>query len=148
PGRAHHRHGHRAPSPRRAGRRGRRPRLSRSWRRGRGVGRHHPRLTATRLHPPDPMSDVTIRRATVGDAAAIARHRAEMFRDMGDLPDDLYAELVDATRAWVERAIPAGEYAAWLALPADGDEVVAGAGVQLRPLIPRPRARREIIAGR
>ena len=59
----------------------------------------------------------TIRRGNVGDAAVLARHRAEMFRDMGTLTDALYPELVDATRAWMERGIPAGEYVAWLALP-------------------------------
>jgi GNAT superfamily N-acetyltransferase len=80
---------------------------------------------------------IVLRRATVEDAAVLARHRAEMFHDMGDLPDDLYPGLVDATRAWVERAIPAGEYVAWVACPAGSDEVVAGAGVHLRGIIPR-----------
>jgi len=89
----------------------------------------------------------TIRRASVGDAAVLARHRAEMFRDMGTLTDELYPELVDATRAWMERGIPAGEYVAWLASPAGSDEVVAGAGIHLRPLIPRPRDRGGIERG-
>ncbi|HEX8244003.1 MAG TPA: hypothetical protein VF541_10920, partial [Longimicrobium sp.] len=84
----------------------------------------------------------TIRRAVVGDAAVLARHRAEMFRDMGDVPDELYPDLVSASRAWFERAVPTGEYVAWLASPAGSNEVVAGAGMHLRPLIPRPRARR------
>jgi predicted RNA polymerase sigma factor len=73
----------------------------------------------------------TIRRGTVNDAAVLARHRAEMFRDMGTLADALYPELVDATRAWMERGIPAGEYVAWLASPAGSDAVVAGAGIHL-----------------
>jgi GNAT superfamily N-acetyltransferase len=77
----------------------------------------------------------------------LARHRAEMFRDMGDVPDELYPELVDASRAWFERAVPTGEYMAWLASPAGSDEVVAGAGVHLRTVIPRPRARREVEMG-
>lgn len=67
----------------------------------------------------------------------LARHRAEMFRDMGDLSDELYPGLVDATCAWVERAIPSGEYVAWVASPAGSDEIVAGAGVHLRGIIPR-----------
>jgi GNAT superfamily N-acetyltransferase len=70
-----------------------------------------------------------------------------MFRDMGDVPDELYPELVDASRAWFERAVPTGEYMAWLASPAGSDEVVAGAGVHLRTVIPRPRARREVEMG-
>ncbi|HSU17143.1 GNAT family N-acetyltransferase [Longimicrobium sp.] len=90
---------------------------------------------------------ITIRRASVDDAVVLARHRAEMFRDMGDLPDELYPQLVEATRAWMERGIPAGEYVAWLASPAGSDEVVAGAGVHLRTIIPRPRDRREIETG-
>ena len=89
----------------------------------------------------------TIRRAVVGDAVVLARHRAEMFRDMGDVPDALYPGLLAASRAWFERAVPAGEYVAWLAFPAGSNEVVAGAGVHLRTVIPRPRARREVEMG-
>jgi len=40
-----------------------------------------------------------IRRATAADAGVLARHRAEMFRDMGELPDGLYDTLVEAARA-------------------------------------------------
>lgn len=89
----------------------------------------------------------TIRRATAADAAVLARHRAEMFRDMGDVADEAYPRLLEATRAWMERGIPAGEYVAWLAVPAGSDEVVAGAGLHLRPIIPRPRARTEVETG-
>jgi len=89
----------------------------------------------------------TIRRATVEDAAVLARHRAEMFRDMGDVADDLYPRLLEAARAWMERGIPAGEYVAWLASPAGSDEVVAGAGMHLRTIIPRPRCRTEVEMG-
>ena len=89
----------------------------------------------------------TIRRAEVSDAAVLARHRAEMFRDMGEVPDELYPALASASRAWFERAVPAGEYVAWLASPAGSDEVVAGAGVHLRAVIPRPRAGREVEMG-
>jgi GNAT superfamily N-acetyltransferase len=90
---------------------------------------------------------ITIRRASVEDAAVLARHRAEMFRDMGDVADDLYPHLLEATRAWMERGIPAGEYVAWLASPAGSDEVVAGAGLHLRTIIPRPRGRTEVEMG-
>jgi GNAT superfamily N-acetyltransferase len=87
----------------------------------------------------------TIRRADLADAPIIARHRAEMFRDMGELEDDLYPTLVEATRQLVARMIPAGEYVAWLAAPAGRAEAVAGAGVQLRTLLPRPVAGRGTI---
>ena len=90
---------------------------------------------------------ITIRRASVDDAAVLARHRAEMFRDMGDVADEIYPHLLEATRAWMERGIPTGEYVAWLASPAGSDEVVAGAGLHLRTIIPRPRDRTEVEMG-
>jgi GNAT superfamily N-acetyltransferase len=82
-----------------------------------------------------------VRRATAADAEALARQRAAMFREIGGLAEDLYGPLAAASRAFYERAIPAGEYVAWVAVPADRpDEVVASAGVQLRALLPRPTA--------
>src|SRR5437879_13759136 len=71
----------------------------------------------------------TIRLATVADAPALARHRAEMFRDMGDLPDELYDPLVDAARRALDACLRTGEYVGWVVCPADHpDEIVAGAG--------------------
>lgn len=85
-----------------------------------------------------------IRRATAADAAVLARHRAEMFRDMGELPDDLADTLIEASRAYFERAIPDGSYVAWVAESGDrSGEVIAGAGLQLRDLLPRPAPRRD-----
>jgi GNAT superfamily N-acetyltransferase len=78
-----------------------------------------------------------IRLATAADAPVLARHRAEMYRDMGVLPDDRYAELVDASLRYLEEAIPSGEYVGWVAAPlASSGEVVAGAGLQLRRVLP------------
>jgi GNAT superfamily N-acetyltransferase len=83
-------------------------------------------------------SPFLVRPATADDAPVLARHRAEMFRDMGQLPDELYAPLVDAARAYLARAIPAGEYLGWVAAPAErSEEIIAGAGLQLRPVLPR-----------
>src|SRR2546423_2293124 len=80
-----------------------------------------------------------IRLATVADAPALARHRAEMFRDMGDLPDELYDPLVEAARGALEECLGTGEYVGWVACPADHpDHIVAGAGIQLRRPLPRP----------
>lgn len=82
-----------------------------------------------------------IRRADVGDAASLARHRAEMFRDMGELSDDLYDVLIAASRAYFTRAIPDGRYVAWVAESREPPaEVIGGAGVQLRELLPRQAA--------
>jgi GNAT superfamily N-acetyltransferase len=86
------------------------------------------------------MSDrFVVRRATLGDAAPIARHRAEMFRDMGQLPGHLYSELVEQTIRYLEEALPAEEYVGWLASSTtDARTVVGGAGVQVRRTLPHP----------
>jgi GNAT superfamily N-acetyltransferase len=83
-----------------------------------------------------------IRRATAADASSLARHRVEMFRDMGELPDDLAGTLMEASRAYFERAISDGRYVAWVAETDDrSGAVIAGAGLQLRELLPRPAPR-------
>jgi len=82
------------------------------------------------------VTGLSIRRATAADADVLARHRAAMFRDMGQLSDDLHDTLVDAARAYFAAAISDGRYVAWLA-EAEG-KVVGGAGLQLRELLPRP----------
>jgi len=80
-----------------------------------------------------------VRLGTVADSAAIARHRAQMFVDMGTLPVARYDDLVAATIAYLERAIPAGEYVAWVAAPVDDpNAIVAGAGAQVRSVLPHP----------
>jgi len=85
-----------------------------------------------------------IRRATAADAGVLARHRAEMFRDMGELPDGLYDALVEAARAYVTQAITDGRYVGWVAeRDAESGEIVGGAGLQLRELLPRPNPGRE-----
>ncbi len=76
----------------------------------------------------------SIRLATAADAPVLAGHRAGMFRDMGELPEHLAPALVDATRRYFEEAIPAGEYVGWVAFPRGSvHEIIAGAGVQIRP---------------
>ena len=77
-----------------------------------------------------------IRRATAADAGVLARHRAEMFRDMGQLPDGLSDTLIDAARAYFTQAIADGRYVGWVAeLDDRSGEIVAGAGLQLRELL-------------
>ena len=82
------------------------------------------------------MTAFSLRRATAADADVLARHRADMFRDMGELSDDVRDTLVAAARAYFAAAIPDGRYIAWLAEA--GGEIVGGAGLQLRELLPRP----------
>lgn len=63
-----------------------------------------------------------------------------MFRDMGDLPPDQEGSLEAAARRVLTEWLTAGNYVAWVASPQDRPtEIVAGAGVQLRPLLPRPQ---------
>lgn len=80
-----------------------------------------------------------VRLATAGDAEVLAHHRAAMFRDMGSLRPELYDALREAARPWFAEAVPAGEYVAFLASPAGRpEEIVGGAGMQLRRQLPRP----------
>jgi GNAT superfamily N-acetyltransferase len=93
-----------------------------------------------------------VRIATRHDAAVIARHRAQMFADMGELPEGGYEDLVARTLDYLEEALPAGTYLGWLAMhDTSADTVIAGAGVQLRRTLPHPLTRdgnRRIAAGR
>src|SRR5258705_11290835 len=80
-----------------------------------------------------------LRRAVIGDAGVIARQRAGMVRDVGELPEPLQEPLVAASAEMLERMIPTEEYVGWLASPAGRpEEIVGGAGVQVRTLLPRP----------
>jgi RimJ/RimL family protein N-acetyltransferase len=83
--------------------------------------------------------EFSIRRASIGDAAVIARHRARMFQDMGDISGQTFDEFLAASQDWTERALARGEYIGWIAAPkSTPDLVVAGAGVQLRKVPPHP----------
>ena len=81
-----------------------------------------------------------VRQADAADIPHLARHRAAMFRDMGQVAPPLDEALEHATAAYLREALPRGEYLAWVAeqngTPAT---VIGGAGVQLRPILPRPR---------
>ncbi len=80
-----------------------------------------------------------IRRATAQDADIISWHRARMFQDMGDVSGDAFEILRAKARALLEHWIDNRNYIGWLAAPADKPEmIVAGAGVQLQPILPRP----------
>jgi GNAT superfamily N-acetyltransferase len=86
-----------------------------------------------------PNSEFLIRRADVRDAAVIARHRARMFHDMGELSEEAFDDFLAASKAWTERAIVSDEYIGWLAAPQKEPAlVIAGAGVQRRQVPPHP----------
>ena len=81
-----------------------------------------------------------VRPATPDDAPVLAKHRVEMFRDMGQLADEgTAAQLRSATEPLIGEWIAAGSYLGWLAEPVTRPGlVVGGAGIQLRPMLPRP----------
>lgn len=81
---------------------------------------------------------IHVRPATVADIPHLARQRVAMFRDMGSIQPGTEAQLATATADHLHRAIPSGEFLAWVAEDASR-AVIGGAGVQLRPLVPRPR---------
>jgi GNAT superfamily N-acetyltransferase len=81
-------------------------------------------------------SGYLLRAATAADAAVLAAQRRSMFEEQGRVDGQAAATLEAATRRYLEQALPAGMYYAWLI---EVDAVaVAGGGVQLRPLMPRP----------
>ena len=94
-----------------------------------------------------------IRPVGLPDADAIAHHRAAMFNDMGVMRPEIMDDLVERTRTFLQSAIPSGEYAGWVASPSrDPDRIVAGAGVQMRTVLPFPRllpdGRADVASGR
>ena len=97
------------------------------------------------------MSDTfRIRRANQKDAEIIAWHRARMFQDMGEIISrDAFEILRKKTRALIKEWLENGDYVGWLATPADESAtVVAGAGIQLQPILPRPLSPSQIGEGR
>jgi GNAT superfamily N-acetyltransferase len=83
-------------------------------------------------------SEYRIRRATVEDAPVIARHRAAMFRDMGDLGGDEVARLESASFVYMRQMMAERRYLGWLA--ERKGEIVAGCGLIISQLLPRPGA--------
>jgi GNAT superfamily N-acetyltransferase len=81
-------------------------------------------------------SDYTVRLCTPADAATVARHRVGMFRDMGQLPPALEGRMLEESTAALAIALGNATYAGWFALDAGG-AVIAGAGVHIKPQLPR-----------
>ena len=82
-------------------------------------------------------SSLVIRRASVSDAAVIARHRVAMFSDMGSVPTLHLADaLLKLSTSALVAALGNKSYVGWLALEGN-NQVVAGAGVHVKPQLPR-----------
>jgi GNAT superfamily N-acetyltransferase len=83
---------------------------------------------------------IVVREGSLADVPVIARHRTEMFRDMGDLRLEDEEPMRVRVEGFLRDAFAAGTYRAWLAAPASRpSETIAGAGVFIRPMMPRPR---------
>ena len=78
----------------------------------------------------------TVRKATLDDAPILARHRCLMMVETGAMPPEDSAALEAAVLGYLERAMPAGTFHSWLVERAG--VAVAGGGLQLRTLMPRP----------
>jgi len=82
------------------------------------------------------VSGLPLRLATPEDAAIIASHRVRMFLEAKGWAEEQGADLLAALPPFLQRALTAVSYRGWLLTTPDG-ELVAGAGVQVRALIPR-----------
>jgi GNAT superfamily N-acetyltransferase len=94
-----------------------------------------------------------IRLATLADIELISWHRARMFRDMGELPPELFETFRGQSRDKLHHMFARGDYIGWVVSLADEPErIVAGAGVQLREVPPHPQTNAngkiDILSGR
>ncbi len=76
-----------------------------------------------------------IRLATIDDAAIIARHRADMFFDMGYFNEQEVRVIETNSLPMLREMLMSGEYRGWL-VEFEG-KIVAGGGMILRRLLPR-----------
>jgi len=83
----------------------------------------------------------TVRAATRADAPILAYQRRAMFEATGLLAADDGPALERAVRGYLDSALADGTFVAWV-VRADGrhdeEHIVAGGGIQLRSLMPRP----------
>jgi GNAT superfamily N-acetyltransferase len=80
-----------------------------------------------------------IRHATAEDCAIIAVHRARMFQEMGLVTDQMFDPFRATCEKVIRQMLLTGEYVGWLASPKESPkQSIAGAGVQLRRVLPHP----------
>jgi GNAT superfamily N-acetyltransferase len=85
------------------------------------------------------MQTFRIRLVRPSDAALVARHRARMFQDMGQLSEACFEDFRSKCEARIRAMLVTGEYVGWLACADEQpDRIIAGAGVQLRQTLPHP----------
>ena len=80
-----------------------------------------------------------IRLAVATDATLIAWQRARMFHEMEMIPDAFFDQFRELCETRLEELLGTNEYVGWLAYqPHSPNDIVAGAGVQLRRVLPHP----------
>jgi GNAT superfamily N-acetyltransferase len=81
--------------------------------------------------------EIVIREARRDDIAEIVRQRRRMYEDMGERDTAALEAMQASTSAFLEKALPAGLFRAWLAERRAG-RVVAGGGMMIVPWLSRP----------
>jgi GNAT superfamily N-acetyltransferase len=81
-----------------------------------------------------------LRAASIADVPTLAYQRRAMFEALGQVRGPAADELEGAVRRYLERAMPAGAFVAWLVDDVSNEQPVSvsGGGMQLRELAPRP----------
>jgi GNAT superfamily N-acetyltransferase len=77
-----------------------------------------------------------MREIRADDFEMIARHRADMFRDMGQVSGEAHERLFSESKPWIAGLLANGAYVGRL-IEGEG-EVVAGGGIWLRETGPTP----------
>ena len=99
-----------------------------------------------------PDHDFLVRTASPDDAATIAHHRAEMFRDIHGLDDAQCVVMYDESLRALEPLLASGDYLGWFASPVDEPgRVVGGVGIRLRAMLPSANQREgppKVVLGR
>jgi ribosomal protein S18 acetylase RimI-like enzyme len=80
-----------------------------------------------------------IRNARPEDAPVIAEQRTRMFLEMGRVTEAGVPQLLRVSTSYLSEALANETYRGWLMESADG-KIIGGAGLLLRPLMPRPDA--------
>jgi len=99
------------------------------------------------------MTEFEVRLATAADLDVISHHRARMFRDMGELSDELFDSFRRQSLTVLQEFFAQNKYVGWVAaLHEKPDKIIAGAGVSLRQVAPHPQPNAagdfEIVSGR
>jgi GNAT superfamily N-acetyltransferase len=93
-----------------------------------------------------------VRTAVPADVDIIARHRAEMFRDIHGLDEAQCAVMFTESRRALVPLLACGDYLGWFASPAEAPaQVVGGVGIRLRDALPSAHAREgplKVVLGR